>query len=86
MVIYYINIGVPQNPQYEISEVVLSPFTIKDGLSTLFIEFVSVENTVNLYVPPAPTANAYLPNDFLYPFFVAWNGTLTFHLYIFHLK
>lgn len=37
MVVYYINIGVPQNPQYEISSVVMLPVTIKDGLSTLFI-------------------------------------------------
>lgn len=71
MIFYYINIGQPQNPQYEISKVEIKPVIIKDGLSTLYIEFISVDNQFGLYVPPAPIVDAYLPNDFLYPFFVA---------------
>ena len=69
---YYINIGVPQNPQYEISKVEVKPVIVKDGLSKLYVEFVSVENKFGLSVPPVPIVDAYLPNDFLYPFFVAW--------------
>ena len=49
----------------------MRPLTSNDGLSTFYIEFISVDNKFGLYVPPAPTVDAYLPNDFLYPFFVA---------------
>ena len=37
LLIYYINIGVPQNPQYEISKVELKAVITKDGLSKLYV-------------------------------------------------
>jgi hypothetical protein len=37
----------------------------------LNIEYQPISNLVTLNVPNPPTIDAYLPDDFLYPFYVA---------------
>ncbi len=49
----------------------MKSITTKDGLPSLYIEYINAQNTYSLYVPPAPKVDAYLPNEFLYPFYVA---------------
>jgi hypothetical protein len=63
--------GIPSKAQYRIDKIEFKGVASKDGLSSLYVEYVNLENPYSLYVPPAPTVDAYLPNDFLYPFYVA---------------
>ena len=67
-------IGTSTSPQYQITKAVVSPVTVTstgNGQFSLFVEYISVSNSLILNLPSPPTIDAYLPNDFLYPFYVA---------------
>jgi hypothetical protein len=72
LLFYYIPIGTQNNPQYKIVSASVKAANEKNvNAQTLFIEYVELDFTVTLNVPNPPTINAYLPDDFLYPFYVA---------------
>jgi len=71
LLVYYSKIGTLLNPQYEILSVAVNGVTSINGLCSLYIEYVSIDNSYSLYAPSPPKVDAYLPNDFLYPFYVA---------------
>lgn len=72
LVFYYLPIGTQANPQYQITKAVLNPLTVtSNNQFTLFVEYVGVSSSIVLNLPSPPVINAYLPDDFLYPFYVA---------------
>lgn len=73
LLFYYIPIGTNLDPEYQIVQVQLNPLgNTNTGLPTsLYVEYQAVSNSVFMNVPSPPVINAYLPNDFLYPFYVA---------------
>ena len=68
-------IGTSTSPQYQITKAVVIPVipvaSTGNGQFSLFVEYISVSNSLILNLPSPPTIDAYLPNDFLYPFYVA---------------
>lgn len=76
LVFYYTAIGAENNPQYRIiSSAARAANDYSNNIQTLYIEYMKINSTVKLNVPNPPTIDAYLPDDFLYPFYVA--GWLT---------
>lgn len=72
LVFYYVSIGTQAAPQYQITKAVLNPLSVStNGQFTLFVEYVAVNTSVILNLPSPPIIDAYLPDDFLYPFYVA---------------
>lgn len=73
LVFYYIPIGTNMAPEYQILQVELNPLgNTNTGLPTsLFVEYQTVSSSVFMNVPSPPVIDAYLPDDFLYPFYVA---------------
>lgn len=71
LIFYYISIGTSTSPQYKVVNAATNPIDTKNNQPSLFIEFISVANSVVINTPSPPVLNAYLPNDFLYPFYAA---------------
>lgn len=72
LLFYYFPIGTQANPQYQITRAVLNPLTVtSNNQFTLFVEYVGVSSSIVLNLPSPPVIDAYLPDDFLYPFYVA---------------
>lgn len=72
LVFYYVSIGTQANPQYQIVKAVLNPLSVaSNNQFSLFVEYMPLSNSVVLNMPSPPVIDAYLPNDFLYPFYVA---------------
>lgn len=72
LVFYYLPIGTKANPQYQITKAVLNPLAVANNAQfTLFVEYVGVSSSIVLNLPSPPVIDAYLPDDFLYPFYVA---------------
>lgn len=72
LVFYYVSIGTQANPQYQIVKAVLNPLSVaSNNQFSLFVEYMPLSNSVVLNMPSPPIIDAYLPNDFLYPFYVA---------------
>ena len=67
----YITIGTELEPQYQIIQARLMPSGTITTEVQLFVEFQAVTTGVVMNLPPPPAINARLPNDFLYPFYVA---------------
>lgn len=71
LLLYYVKVGEESNYQYQITNVTASTLSTQNSQSTLYVEYIEVENTAELYIPSPPTIEASLPDDFLYPFYVA---------------
>ena len=72
LVFFYLPVGTEDNPQYKIANAQLNGITASTtNQPTLFIEFEQVATSVILNTPSPPTIDASLPDDFLYPFYVA---------------
>lgn len=71
LLVDYIPIGTELDPQYQILQVRLQPASTISTEVYLFVEFQAVSTGVFLNVPPPPKIDIRLPNDFLYPFYVA---------------
>ena len=72
LIFHYLSIGTEKSPQYKIMQASLNGLTASTtNQPTLFIEFQPIPNSVFLNTPSPPTIDAYLPDDFLYPFYVA---------------
>lgn len=73
LIFYYIPIGTNLNPQYQIIQAQLNALTnTNTNLPTsLYVEYQAISTNVFMNVPSPPKIDAYLPNDFLYPFYVA---------------
>jgi hypothetical protein len=72
LLFYYISIGTQSNPQYQITKAVLNALSVSSNNQfSLFVEYMPLSNSVILNLPSPPVINAYLPDDFLYPFYVA---------------
>lgn len=71
LLFYYSSVGTQSNPQYKIVKAVVNGLTVANKQPSLFIEYQSIANSVVLNIPNPPVIDAYLPNDFLYPFYVA---------------
>lgn len=72
LVFYYLPIGTQANPQYQITKAVLNPLAVTyNDQFTLFVEYVGVSSSIVLNLPSPPVIDAYLPDDFLYPFYFA---------------
>jgi hypothetical protein len=68
----YLPIGTQANPQYQITKAVLKALTsTSNGQFTLFVEYIGASSSIVLNLPSPPVIDAYLPDDFLYPFYVA---------------
>lgn len=55
-------------------QVVLARMQTRSASTNFFtfgIEFKEIANVPVDYIPPPPTAQLYLPNDVLYPFYVS---------------
>lgn len=64
-------IGTELDPQYQIIQARLQPGGAVTSEVQLFVEFEAVSSSVVMNVPSPPTIDLTLPNDFLYPFYVA---------------
>lgn len=72
--IFYQPIGTQFYPQYEITKASASPISIdfsNPNQYSLVVEYIKISSDITLYLPSPPIIDAYLPNDFLYPFYVA---------------
>lgn len=71
--ISYSRIGTQKNSMYEVvlARLIKGDTNSASGIYKLAIEFKEIANTPVDYVPPPPTAELYLPNDVLYPFYVS---------------
>lgn len=69
----YIKIGAAGSEQYKIVKADILPVSpvVSQNWKSLFVEFRLVPTDIIMNAPPPPKINAYLPNDFLYPFYVA---------------
>ena len=66
------SIGTQSSPQYQITKAVLNPLSVNSNNQfSLFVEYVAVNTSLILNLPSPPILDAYLPDDFLYPFYVA---------------
>jgi hypothetical protein len=72
LVFYYAPVGTKASPQYQIMKAVLNPLSVSSNSQfSLFVEYMPVSSSVILNLPSPPVIDAYLPDDFLYPFYVA---------------
>ena len=74
LLINYIPIGTELDPQYQITHAIIESTGIISTTEVyLFVEFemITTGSSVFMNVPPPPTVQAPLPDDFLYPFYVA---------------
>lgn len=73
LIFYYAAIGTNLDPQYQILSAKLNGLgnTATNQPTSLFVEYQQLNTSILMNVPSPPVINAYLPNDFLYPFYVA---------------
>jgi hypothetical protein len=73
LIFYYLPIGTNLNPQYQIVQAQLNPLsnTNTNLPTSLYVEYQPISTSVFMNVPSPPKIDASLPDDFLYPFYVA---------------
>ena len=83
LVFYYVSIGTAKNRQFQIVKAAVNGLNnpASGQPISLFVEYQEVSSSVVMNVPSPPSVDAYLPDDFLYPFYVAWDN-LPFQLII----
>lgn len=69
--IFYQKVGAAENPQYYVTNMTVQDVSSLNQAHTIYIEYQELTTTPAMYIPPPPRVHAYLPNDFLYPFYVA---------------
>lgn len=69
--VYYTKIGAEASPQYYVLRVMAELISNTAKEKVLFVEYQEVTGSPQMYIPPPPKVDAYLANDFLYPFYVA---------------
>jgi hypothetical protein len=73
LVFYYVSIGTFKNRQFQIVKAAINGLNnpASGQPISLFVEYQEVSSNVVMNVPSPPSVDAYLPDDFLYPFYVA---------------